>query len=90
MDRPIWTKQNECKADAVTKLINNGMDLIQRELFQNRTVLHYWAGTRYDDYSSHQKDSPAVVKLLVEKGADLHALDSWGFTQYRMYIIGRF
>jgi len=29
--------------------------------------------TPYDDTNSHQEDSLAVVKLLVEKGADLQA-----------------
>ena len=79
MDSPIWTK-DECGADAITKLIKQGMDLVQREPFQNGTVLHFWAGTPYDANSSNQEDSLGVVKLLIKKGADLQALDSWGFT----------
>jgi len=75
----IWTK-DECGAVAITELIKNGMDLAQREPIKNGTVLHYWAGTPYDDTNSHQEDSLTVVQLLVEKGADLLALDSWGFT----------
>jgi len=80
MDPPIWTK-NECGAEATINLINSGiMDLTKRESFQNGTVLHLWAGTPYDFYNSHQQDSLAVVKLLVDKGADLLALDSWRST----------
>jgi len=79
MDPPIWMKEG-VGANAVTELINNGMDLTQREPSQNRTVLHYWAGTPNYGHKSHQKDSLAVVKLLVEKGADLQALDNWSFT----------
>jgi len=75
MDTPIWSG-----ADAVTDLINNGIDLFQREPLKNGTILHYWAGTPYVHRSSNQVDSLAVVKLLIEKGADLQAINSWGFT----------
>jgi len=40
MDYPIWTKIG-CGADAIIELINNGMDLTQREPFKNQTVLHF-------------------------------------------------
>jgi len=63
-------------ADAITKLINEGMDLTQPFSICNETVLHYWAG----GHSLHQEDSLGVVKLLVEKGADLLALDYCGLT----------
>jgi len=82
---PIWT-EIRCDANAVTKLINQGMDLTQRAPFFNETVLHHWAGGHYccnierDGWSSLQEDSLKVVKLLIEKGADLLALDNWGFT----------
>ena len=84
MDLPIW-KKNGCDADAITKLINQGMDLEQRCSFLNETVLHYWAGEHFrnfsmDESSSNQKDSLGIVKLLVEKGANLLAKNNWGFT----------
>jgi len=85
MERLIWTEA-ECDADAVTKLINQGMDLTQRAPFFNETVLHYWAGVLYFSKSptnadiAYQEDSLRVVKLLIEKGADLLALDDRGFT----------
>ena len=75
MDSPSWTRMRS-NADAITKLINEGMDLTQPFSFCNETVLHYWAG----GHSLHQEDSLGVVKLLVEKGADLLALDIWDFT----------
>jgi len=34
-----------------------------------------------DRYISRQEDSLRVVKLLIENGADLLALDNWGFTR---------
>ena len=34
VDTPIWTNQDKCQADAVTELINNGLDLTQRETFR--------------------------------------------------------
>lgn len=41
MGNPIWVK-DECGADAVIKLLNNGMDLDQRDLFLGGgTVLHF-------------------------------------------------
>jgi len=90
MSNPIWMK-DECGADAITKLLNNGMDLDQRDLFlYGGTVLHYWAGTPYVDRKkkyinsekdkSRYEDSLAVVKLIIEKGADLRAVKRNGFT----------
>ena len=85
MDSPIWMKVG-CDADCITKLINQGMDLTQRSSFFNETVLHYWAGglnfsnVALNDGISYQEDLLRVVKLLIEKGADLLALDNWGFT----------
>jgi len=46
MEPPIW-KVAGCDANAITKLINQGIDLTQREPFFNETVLHYWAGKLY-------------------------------------------
>jgi len=71
---PIWTKEL-CHTDVITELINHGMNLKQRERFTNRTVLHFWVGN-----IKEQEESLTIVKLLVEKGANLLALDSWGLT----------
>jgi len=71
---PIWTK-DMCRADVITELVNNGMDLKQCDPFENGTVLHHWAGN-FDE----QEESMTIVKLLIEKGADLLALDGWSFT----------
>jgi len=85
MDSPIWTK-NGCNVDAIIKLINQGMDLTQRTPFFNETVLHYWAsGLNFcngamNDRIPYQEDPLRVVQLLVEKGADLLAVNSWGLT----------
>ncbi len=77
MNPPIWTR-NGC--DAITKLINQGLDLKQRTSFQNGTILHYWAGGHYFhnawemmnnaavyaamNCTYHQEDVLGVVKLL--------------------------
>jgi len=89
---PIWIG---CDADATIKLINQGMDLTHQTSFFNETVLYHWAGGLdlcefadgldfceffMDPGISYQEDSLRVVKLLVRKGADLLALNSWGFT----------
>ena len=84
MNPPNWRKVKG-DANATMKLINQGkMDLTQRTPYFNETVLHYWAGGldefAMDHEISHQEDSLGVVKLFVEKGADLLAVNSWGFT----------
>ena len=80
MDDPIWVG---CDAHAVMKLINQGMDLAQRSSLQNETVLHYWSKgpynffyTNMNDGSICQEESLTVVKLLINKGADLLAVNS--------------
>jgi len=95
MDPSIWTNDG-CDVDALAKLMNQGMDLTQWCSPQNRTDLHYWAAGHYfytiptDDITSHQEDSLAVVKLLVEKGADLLTLNSLGLTPLLAAAIGRY
>jgi len=74
MDDPIWLG---CDVDAITKLINQGMDLTQRGSHKNETVMHHWAS---GPYKTAEDDSLGVVKLLIEKGADLKAVNTWGFT----------
>jgi len=69
---PIWT-EIMCGANAVTALINHGLDLTYRIPFSGETILNYIAGLPY--YLT-EEDSLAIVKLLVEKGADLLTLDN--------------
>jgi len=80
---PIWMKI-QCRADVITELINHDMDLKQCDQFTKGTVLHYWAGG-----IKEQEESLTIVKLLIEKGADLLALDFRGFTPLSRAAIGR-
>jgi len=84
---PIWVG---CDVDAITKLINQGMDLTQRGSLKNGTVMHYWAGGPYKTYKTAEDDSLGVVKLLIEKGADLKAVNTWGFTPLLEAANGRY
>ncbi len=79
----IWAKEL-CRADVITELINHGMDINERDQSKNRTLLHYWAGNTED-----QEECVAIVELLIEKGADLLALDGLGFTPLLEALIGR-
>ena len=70
-----------CGFEAITHLINYGMALDQRTN-EGKTILHDWTGQPIQiDNEGRKEDSIAVIaKLLVEKGADLTALDDYGFT----------
>lgn len=81
---PIWmTNLCDSNTTAITALINSGMSLEQRNPYHGYTVLHHWAGNPLGILleSRTEEQSPlAVVKLLVEKGANLMALNNNGFT----------
>jgi len=62
---------------AITALINHGLDLTQRDPDTSITILHQWASRL--KYVTDQQ-SLSIVKLAVEKGADLLARDRHGFT----------
>lgn len=79
LDRsPIWTYES-CGVEAIIALINHGMDFnYQRTTLpsydKNITILHEWAGR------DTEEDSFVIVKLLVDKGADVRVKDDAGFT----------
>jgi len=77
--RPMWMEKL-CGSDAIIALINHGLNLKRRNPSTGETLLHSVASrSRY----FNEEDSLAIVKLLVEKGADLLALDENGYTPLR-------
>ncbi len=76
---------NLCNSNtnAISALINHSMRLDLRNPSDGSTVLHHWScnplGTLIENRS--EEESPlVVVKLLIEKGADVIALDKKGFS----------
>jgi len=61
------------------ELINHGMDLLQKNL-AGETVLHRCTDLYYHHERLTDNDLLTVVKLLVEKGADLMTRDNQNFT----------
>jgi len=84
---PTWTTPL-CNSNVttITQLIQHGMSLAQRNPINGETVLHHWAGCSLGIAPTRktratEEGSPlTVVKLIVEKGADLMAVDNDGFT----------
>jgi len=74
---PMWATGRVCGIDAITALINHGMDLNRRVPFTKETILNYWARLSYD---STEEESLAVAQLLLERGANLNIQDGRGFT----------
>ncbi len=70
----------------IRALINHGVDVNQRHTSYREdgdTVLHHWASNPLSQLmeTRSEEESPLVViKILVERGADLSALDCYGFT----------
>lgn len=62
---------NEGDLDGITELLESGTDVNFRDI-DHRTALHIAACQGYDD----------VVKLLLEKGAEVDLKDRWGSTVY--------
>jgi len=76
---PIWMTEM-CGVDATIALIRHGLDLNQLNS-NSETVLQHWVNIQSNQFDSNrQRDSPAVVQLLVEKGANFMAQDNNGFT----------
>jgi len=76
---PIWMA-SLCGVDAATELINHGLDLEQLNS-GGTTILHHWVNASYYWFDPNRKeDSFTVVKLLVDKGANVMAEDNNGFT----------
>jgi len=82
---PIWTLCPRKEPALTLHLINLGMSLIQRCPLTGNTVFHHWASNF--GYSVNG-DAVAIVKLLLAKGADLNALDFYGFTPLYLSAIG--
>jgi len=74
--KPMWMERM-CGADATTALTNHGLDLNRRNPDDGTTLLHYIAALPL--YFT-KEDSFTIIKLLVEKGADLLARDERSFT----------
>jgi len=74
---PMWT-EHLCGVNATAALINYGLDLTKRSPKLEQTLLHYWVdGLRR---GITEEEALIIVKLLLNKGADLHVRDKWGFT----------
>jgi len=69
---PVWA-MNGCGPDATSTLVKHGMSLTHRIPKTKETILHHWATRRWEN-------SMDVVRLLVERGADLQARDCRGLT----------
>ncbi len=86
---PIWTSpiMTSCYFEFVfevaTELINHGLDLEQR-CPHGKTMMHYWSHLSWCSSIEEKEDavpySLAIVKLLLEKGADPMARDEEGLT----------
>jgi len=88
--KPIWMMPL-CGIDAITELVNHGMDLNHRTLSENGTILSYWVSWPHNQTEiGTEEDSLVVVKLLIEKGVHLLAhRDEWGFTPIIEAAYGR-
>jgi len=67
--------QHTTDFEAATLLINHGLDLTQRDR-DYETILHHWASV---PGNVTEEQSLSIVKLLVDKGADLLAHDKFSF-----------
>jgi len=75
---PIWV-ESTCGVEAITALINHGLDLTQRHPIFASTILHHWTHLP-SECDITEEQSMRIVKLLVEKGADLLARDCHGYS----------
>jgi len=75
--RLMWMERM-CGVDSIIALINHGLDFKRRDPNSGLTVLDYVVGS-LTVYLS-EEDKLALVKLLVEKGADFMARDNRGLT----------
>lgn len=81
---PAWMTNLGCSNTTTIKaLIDHGMRLDQRNPYDCSTVLHHWASNPFStllEIRSEDESPLVVVKLLVEKGCDLMAIDTNGFS----------
>jgi len=73
---PIWMSTFWCGIEAITALIDHGMDL-NHQAPNGLTILSHWAGR-----PTHrtEEESLAVVNLLIERGAELNSNGTSGFS----------
>jgi len=74
--KPMWMEPM-CGVDAITMLINHGLDLKRRNPQTGETLL-LSVMSRTSSYT--EEGSLAIIKKLAEKGVDLLARDASGFT----------
>jgi len=82
---PIWLKRLCRSVDATTALINHGLDLRQKGE-NGISILHYWANVPGEEIT--EEDSLKVVKLLLNKGADLLIQDDDGLPPIMSAAVG--
>jgi len=74
--KPIWLN-GFISVETTMALINHGLDLKQQDPSSGKTIFHHWVSLP----NENEEDSLAVVKLLIQKGADGMAIrDNNGFT----------
>jgi len=78
----IFHVQGFCNVQAITLLIERGMNIEQRCAKLGKTLLHHMAGP------GNRGNDETVVKLLLEKGADLQVRDKHGITPIMTAAIG--
>ena len=66
-----------CGVDAITALINHGLDLKYCNPPTGETLLHFVASR---SHKFTEEDSLSIVKLIMGKGADLSSRDIKEFT----------
>jgi len=74
---PVWMR-HYCGVDATIVLINHGLNLKLRNPRNAESILHHWINLSTRGIT--EKERQAVVKLLIDSGADLMAQDIEGFT----------
>lgn len=80
-NQPDFINSGYCCPKAITLLIQLGMNFTQRCSILGRTLLHHMTGPA-------NTDDVEVVKLLLEKGADILARDNDGLTPIMVAAIG--
>jgi len=81
---PPWmTHLCNSSVTAIVALSNSGMSLEQLDPMYESTILHHWVSNplgELHEIRTEPRSSLAVVKLLVEKGANVTALDAYGLS----------
>ncbi len=81
---PIWSMEWCNNVDSITTLINLGMSLTQRCPREGTTVLHHWISQPMDQVGFLE-----VIRLLLDKGADVESVDNDGLTPVISAVLGK-